>query len=161
MRRLRSGGSGALASWFYRNFGLVALYKYASEYGESYMRPFVAIVVVLVAFTLLFPLAGLDKSDTTQHFIAAPDPVGLPLAEALSYRNFKEFARSHGGNRWTGGAAFFGNSFMTALSVAGFQKELRYEPSYPWGRVFALAELLFTSTLIALFLLAVRRQFKR
>ena len=50
---------------------------------------------------------------------------------------------------------------MAALSVAGFQKELRYEPNYPWGRMLALGELLLTSTLIALFLLAVRRQFRR
>jgi len=33
--------------------------------------------------------------------------------------------------------------------------------SYPWGRALALLEFLLTSTLIALFLLAVRRQFKR
>jgi len=50
---------------------------------------------------------------------------------------------------------------MTALSVAGFQKELKYEPSYPWGRALALLELLLTSTLIALILLAIRRSFKR
>jgi hypothetical protein len=36
-----------------------------------------------------------------------------------------------------------------------------YEPSYPWGRLLALFEVLLTSTLIALFLLAVRRQFRR
>jgi hypothetical protein len=50
---------------------------------------------------------------------------------------------------------------MTALSVAGFQKELIYQPAYPWGRALALLELLLTSTLIALFLLALRRQFRR
>jgi len=50
---------------------------------------------------------------------------------------------------------------MTALYVAAFQKDLVYEPSYPWGRLLALLEVLLTSTLIALFLLAVRRQFRR
>jgi hypothetical protein len=45
--------------------------------------------------------------------------------------------------------------------LAAFQRDLAYEPSYPWGRLFALLELLLTSTLIALFLLAVRRQFRR
>jgi hypothetical protein len=50
---------------------------------------------------------------------------------------------------------------MTALSVAGFQKELRYSPVYPWGRALALLELLLTTTLGGLFLLAIRRQYKR
>ena len=53
------------------------------------------------------------------------------------------------------------HSLMTSLSVAGFQRELRYVPSYPWGRMVALFELLLTTTLGGLFLLAIRRQFKR
>ena len=50
---------------------------------------------------------------------------------------------------------------MTTLSVAAFQREFVYEPSYPGGRALALLELLLTSTLIALFLLAVRRHCRR
>ena len=50
---------------------------------------------------------------------------------------------------------------MTSLYVAAFQKDLTYQPSYPWRRLLALIEVLLTSTLVALFLLAVRRQFKR
>ena len=69
--------------------------------------------------------------------------------------------KTFAGRRWLAGPVFFGHSLMAALSVAGFQKELRYEPNYPWGRMLALGELLLTSTLIALFLLAVRRQFRR
>jgi hypothetical protein len=38
---------------------------------------------------------------------------------------------------------------MTSLDVAAFQRDLAYEPSYPWGRLLALFELLLTSTLIA------------
>jgi hypothetical protein len=50
---------------------------------------------------------------------------------------------------------------MTSLSVAGFQRELRYLPGYPWGRLLALVEVLLTTTLSGLFALAIRRQFKR
>jgi len=50
---------------------------------------------------------------------------------------------------------------MTALNVAAFQRDFAYEPSYPWGRLLALLEALLTSTLVALFLLALRRQFRR
>jgi hypothetical protein len=46
------------------------------------------------------------------------------------------------------------------FQVATFQKDLDYEPSYPWGRLLALLELLLVSTLVALFLLPVRRQLK-
>ena len=50
---------------------------------------------------------------------------------------------------------------MTTISVAAFQRDLTYEPTYPWGRLLAIVEILLTSTLLALFLLAVRRQFRR
>jgi len=162
MRRLRAEGTNWLARWIHRNLGFIALYKYASEYGESYRRPLVAILTVLALFTLLFPLAGLERNENPQaNSAAARSSEGLVPIQELSYRNFREFIRVRGGNRWVSSAAFFGNSLMTTMSVAGFQKELRYEPSYPWGRALALLELLITSALVALFLLALRRQFKR
>jgi hypothetical protein len=60
-----------------------------------------------------------------------------------------------------GSASPCGNSSLTTVYIAAFQKDLVYEPSYPWGRVLALLEVVLTSTLFALFLLAVRRQFRR
>jgi hypothetical protein len=148
----------------WRNFGLVAWYKYASQYGESYMRPVGVLLIVLGLFTLLFPWAGLKLNESPPHSVASlgtrPTPPAT-TADELSYKHFADFVGAYPAKKWVGGAAFFGNSFMTTLSVAGFQKELKYEPSYPWGRVLALLELLLTSTLIALFLLALRRQFKR
>jgi hypothetical protein len=137
-------------SWQHQNFSLLSWYKYASNYGESYVRPIGVLVIVLAVFTILFPWAGLEPQ--------APRPVG---SSELSYKHFKDFIRAYPGRKWSAPAAFFGNSLMTVLSVAGFQKELKYEPTYPWGRALALLELLLTSTLIALFLLAVRRQFRR
>ncbi len=62
---------------------------------------------------------------------------------------------------WRARAALVGHSLLTTLYVAAFQKDPLYEPSYPWGRLLALLEMLLTSTLFALFLLAVRRQFRR
>jgi uncharacterized protein YjbI with pentapeptide repeats len=163
MKRLHSGRSSRLTCWLYSNLGLVAWYKYASQYGESYIRPFVWLLAVLLVFTLLFPWAGLDRSENTSHSASpAPQQVPAPAATSeLSYIRFHDFVHAYPGRKWVAPEAFFGNSLMTALSVAGFQKELKYEPSYPWGRALALLELLLTSALIALFLLAVRRQFKR
>ncbi len=79
----------------------------------------------------------------------------------LNYADFSTYIHAYKGHAWIATLAFFGHSLMTALSVAGFQKELIYQPAYPWGRALALLELLLTSTLIALFLLALRRQFRR
>ena len=142
----------------------MAWYKRASDYGESYERPLLWLLLVLLLFTFLFPWPGLDWNDTKSS-PAAASKAHLSSSQAttagLSYRHFSEFVNAYPGRKWLARPAFFGHSLMTALSVAGFQKELRYEPSYPWGRALALLELLLTSTLIALFLLAVRREFRR
>ncbi|QNI33722.1 pentapeptide repeat-containing protein [Alloacidobacterium dinghuense] len=154
MKRLHSPRKNNLARWLHRNLGLVAWYRYASEYGESYVRPLLALAAILAVFTLLFPIPGMvfTKPDT---------PNTPPSFPVLNYSDFSAYIRAYKGPAWIGTLAFFGHSLMTALSVAGFQKELIYQPAYPWGRALALLELLLTSTLIALFLLALRRQFRR
>ncbi len=154
MKRLHSPRKNKAVRWLHRHLGLVAWYRYASEYGESYVRPLLALLVVLVVFTLLFPIPGMvfNKPDGSN------PPPPFPL---LNYGDFSTYIHSYKGPAWIATVAFFGHSLMTALSVAGFQKELIYQPAYPWGRALALFELLLTSTLIALFLLALRRQFRR
>jgi hypothetical protein len=155
VKRLATPRRSPVLRWLHRNLGLVAWYRYASEYGENYLRPAMMLLAVVGIFALLFPLAGLDPAAGTQH--GAPS---LGNAQ-LSYWHFADYLKARSAGKWLSAAEFSGNSLMTALSVAGFQKELRYEPSYPWGRALALLELLLTSTLIGLFLLAVRRQFRR
>src|SRR6266481_1555453 len=154
MKRLHSQRTNRLARWLHQSMGLVAWYKYASQFGESYMRPAAMLLVVLAIFTLLFPWAGLDRNEDAPHSAALASQQTPPPAaiSELSYRHFNDFVRAHPGRKWVGSAAFVGNSLMTALSVAGFQKELKYEPRYPLGRALALLELLLTSTLVALFL---------
>ncbi|MBI3894724.1 MAG: pentapeptide repeat-containing protein [Acidobacteria bacterium] len=148
MKRLSSGYRNWVLRWLHRKLGLAAWYKYASEYGESYVRPAVWLGIVLLVFSLLYPVAGLD-------------PNGRNPASEISYRNFSEFLSSHPKGAWWGTAAFFGHSLMTAVSVMAFQREFEYAPAYPWGWLLRLLQLLLSSTLIALFLLAVRRQFRR
>jgi uncharacterized protein YjbI with pentapeptide repeats len=164
MKRLHNQQRNRLTRALHQYLGLVAWYKYASEYGESFTRPFVFLLGILFIFTLLFPLAGLNPggNDPQAAFTVGSQKTPSVSADVqLSYRDYSRFVDAYRGRKWFGRAAFFGNSLMTALSVAGFQKELKYEPSYPWGRALALLELLLTSTLIALFLLAIRRQFRR
>ena len=164
MNRLAGPQRIRVFRWWHQNLGLVAWYKYASAYGESYIRPAVALLIVLVIFTVLFPWTGLVSTEKppnpSTQVIVQPTPPPAAATE-LSYQHFADFVRAYHGRKWAAPAAFFGNSLMTSLGMFPFQKELKYEPSYPWGQTLARLELVLTSTLIALFLLAVRRQFKR
>jgi len=132
--------------------GLTALYKYASQYGLSMARPLAWLGGVLLLFTLFYPLAGLRP-------VAARTQATLPAAQVkpITYWNLPE------ATGWVPGPVrLVGHSFMTALAVASLQREAAYyEPHYGLGRFLGIVELALTSTLAALFILAVRRQFKR
>jgi hypothetical protein len=69
------------------------------------------------------------------------------------------------GDGWTPNlwaeARLAGKGAITSVDAATFQRSAEYAPAYPWGRVLAIFETLLTSTLFALFLLAIRRQFRR
>jgi len=141
MKRLSSPRRNKLLRWLHRNLGLVAWYKYASEYGENYVLPALWLLVVLLAFAMIYPLAGLDPvrsvgQATALHSERRTSQVGL--VEAYS-----------------------GPNVMTTVGVAFFQRDLEYRPAYPWGRALSWLQLLLTYTLVALFLLALRRQFRR
>jgi hypothetical protein len=138
--------------WWHQRFGLAAWYRRFSDYGESWGKPLLWLLAVLVLFAALYPLLGLrptgsksPAAKTASVQVETPSP----RETDLRYWNYERPGR------------LFRDSVMTSLGVAAFQRDLAYEPSYPWGRLFALFELLLTSTLIALFLLAVRRQFRR
>ncbi len=174
MKRLHSARRDPGVRWLHRYTGLAAWYKYASGYGESYVRPFVMLSAVILLFALLYPLAGLRWQPGNARAEAgerqsASDSAANGGASAKSedahlpviYWDFGEFLSRDSKGNMHGSLAFFGHSLMTTLYVAAFQKNLEYQPSYPWGRLLALVEVVVTSTLIALFLLAVRRQFRR
>jgi hypothetical protein len=100
---------------------------------------------VLLLFALVYPCAGLQRA-------------GLSYSE--SYWSVWNAGRSVDQRlRWEAG--LIGKSLLTAVDTAMFQKSIEYVPVYPWGRVLAIVEALLTSTLFGLFLLAIRRQFRR
>jgi hypothetical protein len=138
--------------WLAQNLGMFALYKYASEYGLSRGRPPAWLAGVLLLFTLFYPLAGLRP-------VAARTQATLPVTQVkpITYWNLPEA---------TGWAprpvCLLRHSFMTTLAVASLQREAAYyEPHCGLGRFLGILELALTSTLAALFILAVRRRFKR
>ena len=114
-------------------------------------------ILVLFIFSLLYPLAGLRPAHGPESGLAPAAAAGPVLTYAHPFSaemsNDLMFAKAE--------SYLLGHSLLTTLAVASFQKDIEYQPDYPWGRILALVEVLFTSTLIALFLLAVRRQFRR
>jgi uncharacterized protein YjbI with pentapeptide repeats len=151
MKRRHSRWRSKLLRWLSDRFSLAAWYRHFSAYGESYWRPFLWLLFfVLALFPFLYPVFGLEFNPPSS---AAPGWLG--------YIDWATFFRMHPAEHPSGFSGMILHSLMTSLSVAGFQRELRYVPSYPWGRMMALFELLLTTTLGGLFLLAIRRQFKR
>lgn len=156
LKRQRSDRRNGVPRWLHRNLGLVAWYKYASEYGERYARPGLWLALVFFAFMLLYPVVGMDWDANRS---CSPVSVSATAKRLTYWQPLQDSSNSR--SVWRARQDLVGHSLVTTLYVAAFQKDLIYQPSYPWGRLLVLAETLLTSTMAALLLLAVRRQFKR
>jgi uncharacterized protein YjbI with pentapeptide repeats len=155
MKRLAVPTSGRflwLRQWWHRNLSFVAWYRLASDYGNSYRKPMAWLLGTLLAATFLFPIPGLELKQ----------PISGNTASAASVTYIRVWNRqdSWTNNLWTE-AKLIGKSGITAIDTATFQRTPEYTPVYPRGRVLAIFETLLTSSLFALFLLALRRQFRR
>ena len=152
MKRLAGPTSGrllCLRRWWHRNLSFVAWYKYASDYGNSYRKPLLWLLGTLLASALLFPITGLEFKQAISASTAR-----------VTYSCVWNRQDSWTNNFWTE-AKLIGKSGITAVDTATFQRTPEYTPVYPRGRVVAIVETLLTSSLFALFLLAIRRQFRR
>jgi len=151
-----------LKQGWHQRMGFAAWYKRWSEYGENYTRPLGWLAFVVLLFGLAaYPCVGLRYSgpnpasaaSTSRQATTGQEPPPLrwwsPCPDAGSYHTCMGL--------WRVG----GNSLVASFEVAAFQRQLAFRPAYAWGRFLRLLELLLTSTFIALFLLALRRQFRR
>jgi hypothetical protein len=138
-----------LRRWWHRNLSFVAWYKYASDYGNSYRKPLAWLFAILLSAALLFPITGLELKQGRS-----------TNATRVTYSSVWNRQNSWTNNFWTE-AKLIGKSGITAIDTATFQRTPEYAPAYPWGRVVGIFETLLTSSLFALFLLAIRRQFRR
>jgi hypothetical protein len=138
-----------LRQWWHRNLSFVAWYKYASGYGNSYRKPLLWLLGILLAAMFLFPITGLELKQAISASTAS-----------VTYIRVWNRQDSWTNNFWTE-AKLIGKSGITAIDTATFQRTPEYTPVYPRGRVLAIVETLLTSSLFALFLLAIRRQFRR
>jgi len=164
MRRRSSPFHNRWARWLHQNLGMFALYKYASEYGLSRGRPPAWLFLALVIFTIALLCSGLRPvpGRAAARLASPPQVSGQPgTGEELSYSRYIRFGIRDQTGRETGAGSLFLDGFATVVGIALLQRDLPYEPATRFGRLLAYTELLLTSTLAALFILAVRRWFKR
>jgi hypothetical protein len=138
--------------WQHRKWNFIALYQWASDYGNSYRKPLWWLLRIVLGTALLFPITGLEWKQSNAGN-AASDTI-------VTYGGVWNQQDTWTNNLWTEGK-LVGKSGITAIDTAIFQRNPEYSPVYPWGRVLGILETLLTSSLFALFLLAIRRQFRR
>lgn len=115
---------------------LYHLYKFVSEYGENYWRPFAALIGVLLLGGLCYFYGGYGVTKDTINY----DFVCPPTAESF----------------WG-----FVDALLYSLGVMSFQvTKTGFQHSTATTAV-TLALVLFTLILVPLFLLALRRKFRR
>jgi len=146
-----------LRRWIHRrlSLSLVALYRYASDYGNSYVKPFLWLFgFILVLFPALLPLPGIELKNQV-----ATQESGAHI-ETETYLSVWNVQKTWGENL-SAEVSLVEICEYNSLDAATFQKSAKYPPAYPQGRILAISESLLTSSLFALFLLAIRRQFRR
>lgn len=133
-------------TWFGKNLSLTAWYKYVSNYGESYRRPlFFWILPILIIFPILFMYSGVEGVDhAASNYLIDYD---LDLTSFLLKKHAWE-------NDYL-------KAFVYSLSVFSLVRDKQYRPIDNWGHFWMVSESILSPVLIALFLLALRRRFRR
>ncbi len=115
----------------------ISLYKWASKYGESYWKPFGWLLVVWSFFSGLYFYSG---------FAIGSDKINYNWEwMALSGQNVQDFLQA----------------MLCSLGVMSFQAGRSIELSSSWSVFCSIVQLILTTILVPLFLLAVRRKFRR
>jgi uncharacterized protein YjbI with pentapeptide repeats len=123
---------------------MVWMYGLMSQYGSSYTRALTWLVAFIVLFGLLLPFAGVRLNAATSANPPAADVFRWPRPTKKTDLLKTAVA-----------------GFWASLAVATFQKSPAYEPGTPIAKHLATTEVVLVSSQFALFLLALRRRFKR
>jgi len=113
------------------NKGIIWLYKLISNYGESYWLPLGWIALLLLIFPFLYMLVGITSSTNVD-----------------INQNFETLRD-------------YGSSLTFSLSVFSLVREKPYHTINNLGHILTVLESIFSPVMIAFFLLALRRRFKR
>jgi uncharacterized protein YjbI with pentapeptide repeats len=130
-----------------RNLCLTAFYKYVSNYGEGYRRTFYLwILPMLILFPLLFMYSGIEPVTPSQSsYVIDYDFHG----STISVNKVGDWAKD------------YLKAFVYSLSVFSLVREKQYRPIDNWGHFWMVLESILSPVLIAFFLLALRRRFRR
>ena len=161
MKRLSSRRKNPILRWLHSHLGLAAWYKYASEYGESHVRPAVLLLLfLLVLFPATYPLIGLRPTNRVL-ISAAGQTLQSHQPAILSYTAYIRSGGQYAGAHSKTICQLLVDGEITSVDTALLRRNLAYEPVGGWGWLAMRLEFALAATLFALFLLAVRRQFRR
>jgi uncharacterized protein YjbI with pentapeptide repeats len=131
------------------------LYSVLSKYGSSYIRALVWLIAFLTFFAVLFPFLGLRMTEARNASQEEKITVGEKTevtSMSFSWSNASQFSDA---------VKILGAGMWTALDTATFRKNATVEPVTKWGKRAALIEMVVMPSQLALFLLALRRRFRR
>lgn len=154
MQRLAVPTSGPflrLRAIYRHHFGLIAWYRRGSNYGNSYLRSAGWLGVILLLFAFLFPIFGIQRASGNMAALPSPPTTygtSWPAAAPFHCKVWAELT-------------LFGKSLLVAIDNVTFQKASEYTPTYPYGHVLGIFQSLLTAVVLGLFLLAIRRRFRR
>jgi uncharacterized protein YjbI with pentapeptide repeats len=130
-------------------FNAYTIYLISSRYGTNYRQAFLVLVLLLVGAANVFLFSGLkaskENSETPNDLI---DYTILPT-EGYTIPTVGRYLTD------------FRNSFLYTFEVATFQKERNYEPVSWHSRAVVYFALIIIGGQAAMFLFALRRQFRR
>lgn len=122
-------------SFFKRElFSFIALYKRFSNYGESYIKPLLGIIIVLLTYSWIYLMTGFTENSYINY----------------DWFSVGEFSLTHIWNSFILSI----KSMFFLLSKDEYSNNIDYDSLY-------ISQLSFTVTLVPLFLLALRRKFRR
>jgi hypothetical protein len=119
------------------------IYKMASFYGTSYKRAVVAMAALIVAFTLLFLLAGFSNTDgrVVEYNLLPNAGHGIPSrSQAISD---------------------YADAFILTLLTMTFRSSQYFRPLGFWSQLVVVVSTIVLTSQLALFILALRRRFRR
>jgi len=140
------------ASWLGKQCSFTNFYRVLSDYGSSYRRALFALLGLLFLFALLLPTFGLRMSPGSPAQAAPGTPEPAEISWRSAWANPPRISQSWGTLR---------AGLLASIEIATFQKSPARVPANGSARLVAAVETVVIPGQLAIFLLALRRRFRR
>lgn len=122
------------------------IYRASSKFGGSFERAAGVLLALLMAFTLLFAVVGLEKRNETGQVISEINYQLLPsTSQEFSIISSKDLL----------------DAFSTTMAIVTLQKDRPLHPKGTLGSLMASCAILLIGAQAALLIFAIRRRFRR